>query len=40
MQLDYVAAAKNAIQDIVSVQKNLTRDVNFPIVMPQYYMNW
>jgi hypothetical protein len=36
LQLDYVAAAKNTIQNIVSVQKMLASNVNFPIVTPQY----
>ena len=36
LQLDYVAAAKNTIQNIVSVQKMLGSNVNFPIVTPQY----
>jgi len=35
-QLDYVAAAKNTIQNIVSVQKMLASNVNFPTVTPQY----
>jgi hypothetical protein len=36
MQLDYVAAAKNTIQNIVSVQRMFASNVNFPIVTPQY----
>jgi hypothetical protein len=36
LQSDYVAAAKNTIQNIVSVQKMLASNVNFPIVTPQY----
>ncbi len=36
IQLDYVAAAKNTIQNIVSVQKTLASNVNFPILTPQY----
>src|SRR5215831_19304101 len=36
LQLDYVAAAKNTIQNIGSVQKMLANNVNFPIVTPQY----
>jgi hypothetical protein len=36
LQLDYVAAAKNTIQNTVSVQKMLASNVNFPIVTPQY----
>jgi hypothetical protein len=36
LQLDYVAATKNTIQNIGSVQKMLARNVNFPIVTPQY----
>ena len=36
LQLDYVAAAKNTIQNIGSVQKMLASNVNFPIVTPQY----
>src|SRR5215467_8378957 len=34
--LDYVAAAKNTIQNIGSVQKMLANNVNFPLVTPQY----
>jgi hypothetical protein len=34
LQLDYVAAAKNTIQNIGSVQN--ASNVNFPIVTPQY----
>jgi hypothetical protein len=33
---DYVLAAKNTIQNMVSVQKTLASNVNFPIVTPQY----
>ena len=36
LQLDYVAAAKNTVQNIGSVQKMLASNVNFPIVTPQY----
>jgi hypothetical protein len=36
IQLDYVAAAKNTIHNIVSVQKMLASNVNFPTVTPQY----
>src|SRR5215472_15664085 len=36
IQLDYVAAAKNTIQNIVSVQRMFASNVNFPIVTPQY----
>ena len=36
IQHDYVAAAKNTIQNIASVQKMLASNVNFPIVTPQY----
>jgi hypothetical protein len=36
LQDDYVAAAKNTIQNMVSVQKMLASNVNFPIVTPQY----
>ncbi len=36
LQLDYVAAAKNTIQNIVSVQKMLANNMNFHIVTPQY----
>jgi hypothetical protein len=36
LQLDYVAAAKNTIQNIGSVQKMFVSNVNFPIVTPQY----
>ncbi|HYA81885.1 MAG TPA: hypothetical protein VEH06_00355 [Candidatus Bathyarchaeia archaeon] len=36
LQLDYVAAAKNTIQNIGSVQKMLASNVKFPIVTPQY----
>jgi hypothetical protein len=36
LQLDYVAAAKNTIQNICSVQKMLASNANFPIVTPQY----
>jgi hypothetical protein len=35
-QHDYVAAAKDTIQNIGSVQKMLASNVNFPIVTPQY----
>ena len=35
LQHDYVAAAKNTIQNMVSVQKMLASNVNFPIVTPQ-----
>jgi hypothetical protein len=36
LQDDYVAAAKNTMQNMVSVQKMLASNVNFPIVTPQY----
>src|SRR5215472_15341768 len=36
IQLDYVVAAKNTIQNIGSVQKMLANNVNFPLVTPQY----
>jgi uncharacterized protein (UPF0305 family) len=36
IQLDYVAAAKNSIQNIVSVQRMFASNVNFPIVTPRY----
>ena len=36
LQSDYVAATKNTIQNIGSVQKMLASNVNFPIVTPQY----
>jgi hypothetical protein len=36
LQLDYVAAAKNTIQNIVSAQKMLASNWNFPIVTPHY----
>ena len=36
LQHDYVAAAKNTIQNMVSVQKMSVSNVNFPIVTPQY----
>src|SRR5215467_10977662 len=36
LQSDYVAATKNTIQNMVSVQKMLASKVNFPIVTPQY----
>ena len=36
LQLDYVAAAKNTIQNIGSVQKMLASNLNSPIVTPQY----
>ena len=36
IHLDYVAAAKNTIQNIVSLQRMLASNVNFPIVTPQY----
>ena len=36
IQLDYVTAAKNTIQNIVSVQRMLASNVNFPIVTAQY----
>jgi hypothetical protein len=36
LQLDYVAAAKNTIQNIGSVQKMSASNVNYPIVTPQY----
>jgi len=36
LQHDYVAAGKNTIQNMVSLQKMLASNVNFPIVIPQY----
>src|SRR5215510_6796936 len=36
LQLDYVSAAKNTIQNIGSVQRMLASNVNFPLVTPQY----
>ena len=36
LQHDYVLAAKNTIQNMVSVQKMLASNVNLPIVTPQY----
>jgi hypothetical protein len=36
LQLDYVAAAKNTIQNIVSAQKMFASSGSFPIVTPQY----
>ena len=36
LQHDYVLAAKNTIQNMVSVQKMLASNMNFPIVTPQY----
>jgi hypothetical protein len=36
LQHDYVATAKNAIQNVVSFQRMLASNVNFPIVTPQY----
>src|SRR5215469_3174187 len=36
LQHDYIAAAKNTIQNMVSVQKMSASNVNFPIVTPQY----
>ena len=36
IQLDYVAAAKNTIHNIGSVQKMLANNVNFPLVTPKY----
>ena len=36
LQHDYVAAAKNTIQNMVSVQKMSASNVNFHIVTPQY----
>jgi uncharacterized protein (UPF0305 family) len=36
LQHDYVLAAKNTIQNMVSIQKMLASNVNFPIVTPQY----
>jgi len=35
LQQDYVAAGKNTIQNMVSVQKMLASNVNF-VVTPQY----
>jgi hypothetical protein len=36
LQLDCIAASKNTIQNMVSTQKVLASNVNFPIVAPQY----
>jgi hypothetical protein len=36
LQHDYVAAGKNTIQNMVSLQKMLASNVNFPVVTPQY----
>jgi len=36
LQHDYVAAAKNTIQNMASVQKMSASNVNYPIVTPQY----
>jgi hypothetical protein len=36
LQLDYIAASKNTIENMVSTQKVLASNVNFPIVTPQY----
>ena len=36
LQLDYVAAAKNTIQNIVSAQKVLASNWSFPIAPPSY----
>ena len=36
LQFDYVATAKNTIQNMVSAQKLLASNWNFPIVTPQY----
>jgi hypothetical protein len=36
LQLDYIAAQKNTIQNMVSTQKVLAGNVIFPIVAPQY----
>ncbi|NAL78720.1 hypothetical protein [Nitrososphaera sp. AFS] len=36
LHLDYIAAVKNAIQNIVSAQKVLVCNVNVPLVTPPY----
>ncbi len=36
LQLDYIAASKNTIQNMVSTQKVLANNVNFPIAAPQH----
>ena len=36
LQLDYVAAAKNTIQNVASVQKMLASNLSFPTVTPQH----
>src|SRR5215469_8254088 len=36
LQHDYVAAAKNTIQNIGSAQRMFASNINFPIVTPQY----
>jgi hypothetical protein len=36
LQLDYISAAKNTIENTVSAQKTLASNGSFPIVTPQY----
>jgi hypothetical protein len=36
LQVDYIAAHKNTIQNVVSTQKVLASNLNFPIMAPQY----
>src|SRR5207253_5691758 len=36
LQLDYIAAAKNTIQNMASAQKQLASNTNIPIVSPPY----
>jgi transketolase len=36
LQLDYIAAAKNTIQNMASAQKQLANNTNIPIVSPPY----
>jgi hypothetical protein len=36
LQLDYIAAAKNTIQNMVSAQKQLASNTNIPTVTPPY----
>ena len=39
LQLDYIAATKNTIQNMVSAQKMLASNGNVPIVTPHTQMN-
>jgi len=36
LQLDYIAATKNTIQNMVSAQKQLAGNLNVPMVIPPY----